>query len=68
MPYCGTRVFMCHLGDKDVRGPGNTMAGAVLLRGHHAVVSETIICFPCLEYKIFSVSVLEQTRKITSLK
>lgn len=58
---------MCHVGDKDVGGLGNTTAGAVLLLGYHRVVSDTIICFPYLEYKIFSVSVQEQRRKITSL-
>lgn len=54
---------MCHLGDKDVRGLGNTTAGAVLLPGHHRVVSETIICFPCLEHKILFVSIQEQKKK-----
>lgn len=47
---------MHHLGTKDVRRLGSTTAVAVLVPGHHRAVSETIVWFPCLEYKIPSVT------------
>lgn len=51
---------MHHLGAKDVRRLGSTATVAVFAPGHHRVVSETIVWFPHLEYKVLSVAIEEK--------
>jgi len=55
-PIVVVAVCMHHLGAKDVRTLGSITTMAMLVPGHHRMISQTVIGYLCLEQKILAVT------------